>query len=662
MRAKPAEVGASRLFLVGLLSGLSFLSPLSVHAAEEQTAPAQQREPTELQSAFTRASLEFGVPLSVLLSVSYNVSRWEQHGGAPSVSGGYGPMHLTRVDSPQLAPLKDDESSEAGALDLDDPRFHTLEAAAQLLGVAPEQLQSDAAQNIRGGAALLAQYARYTLGREPASAADWYGAAALYSGSTDQALAIDFADRVYATIREGRSRTTMDRQTVTLTAEPITPNTDAAASLGLRASARSASGDGSEIECPQGMPCDFIPAAYARNLPSPTSYGNYDLALRPADGLAIRYIVIHDTEVDYNTTLAIFTNSKSSASAHYVVRSSDGHTTQMVPTRNAAWHAGNWYVNVHSVGVEHEGVAIQGAAWYNEQLYHSSARLVRYLAKRFNVPLDRNHIVGHDNVPGTTNTNQGGMHWDPGPFWDWTHYMNLLRGGEGQPNGDPRNEDIVEIDPNFQTNAPAMTYCYTSKNCTAVPEQSASFVYLYTAPSFDAPLIPNPFITAPGSRANNWANKAVSGQLFYRAERQGDWDAIYFSGQKAWFYNPGRANTKTGRGVVITPKAGKASIPLYGRAYPEAEAYPAHIRAQAIVPLNPYSIPAGQRYVAEGPFPSTYYYSPTYTPAVEGSNKQVIVGQTLYYQVSYNHRFAFVKASDVDVVPAGKSGGGRAEQ
>jgi len=528
--------------------------------------------------------------------------------------------------------------------------------------VAPEQLQSDAAQNIRGGAALLAQYARYTLGREPASAADWYGAAALYSGSTDQALAIDFADRVYATIREGRSRTTMDRQTVTLTAEPITPNTDAAASLGLRASARSASGDGSEIECPQGMPCDFIPAAYARNLPSPTSYGNYDLALRPADGLAIRYIVIHDTEVDYNTTLAIFTNSKSSASAHYVVRSSDGHTTQMVPTRNAAWHAGNWYVNVHSVGVEHEGVAIQGAAWYNEQLYHSSARLVRYLAKRFNVPLDRNHIVGHDNVPGTTNTNQGGMHWDPGPFWDWTHYMNLLRGGEGQPNGDPRNEDIVEIDPNFQTNAPAMTYCYTSKNCTAVPEQSASFVYLYTAPSFDAPLIPNPFITAPGSRANNWANKAVSGQLFYRAERQGDWDAIYFSGQKAWFYNPGRANTKTGRGVVITPKAGKASIPLYGRAYPEAEAYPAHIRAQAIVPLNPYSIPAGQRYVAEGPFPSTYYYSPTYTPAVEGSNKQVIVGQTLYYQVSYNHRFAFVKASDVDVVPAGKSGGGRAEQ
>jgi N-acetyl-anhydromuramyl-L-alanine amidase AmpD len=631
------------------------VSPLEARAAED-TASVQQTDATALQSAFTMAALEFRVPLSVLLSVSYNVSRWEQHGGAPSVSGGYGPMHLTRVDNAQIISRKDDETEEAGALDLDDPRYHTLEAAAQLLGVAPEELQRDAAQNIRGGAALLAQYARYTLGREPTSVADWYGAVALYSGSPEHFMAHDFADRVYATIREGKSRTTQDGQTVTLTAEAVTPDTSTAAGLSLRTSSNDRNGD---IECPQGVPCDFIPAAYARNLPSPTSYGNYDLAIRPSDGLDIRYIVIHDTEVDYNTTLAIFTNSRSAAAAHYVVRSSDGHTTQMIPTRHIGWHAGNWYVNAHSIGVEHEGVAIQGAAWYNEQMYHASARLVRYLAKRFNVPLDRNHVVGHDNIPGTSNTNQGGMHWDPGPFWDWSHYMNLLRGGEGQPDSDPRNEDIVEIDPNFQTNSPAMTYCYTSTNCRDVPEQSASFVYLHTAPSFSAPLLPNPFITAPGTRANNWANKAVAGQLFYRADTEGDWDAIWFSGQKAWFYNPHRANSKSGRGVVITPKAGLASIPLFGRAYPEAAAYPPEIRPQALIPLTPYSIPAGQRYVAEGPFRSDYYYSPTYTPTVEGSNKRVIVGQTLYYQVSYNHRFAFVRASDVDVVPADSNGGGR---
>ena len=105
MRAKPTEVGASRLFLVGLLASLAAtLSPLAVHAAED-TAAAQQTEPTALQSAFRGAAAEFGVPESVLLSVSYNVSRWEQHGGAPSVSGGYGPMHLTRVESPERASL-----------------------------------------------------------------------------------------------------------------------------------------------------------------------------------------------------------------------------------------------------------------------------------------------------------------------------------------------------------------------------------------------------------------------------------------------------------------------------------------------------------------------------------------------------------------------------
>ncbi len=35
------------------------------------------------------------MPQSVLLAVSYLQSRWDAHDGAPSVTGGYGPMHLT---------------------------------------------------------------------------------------------------------------------------------------------------------------------------------------------------------------------------------------------------------------------------------------------------------------------------------------------------------------------------------------------------------------------------------------------------------------------------------------------------------------------------------------------------------------------------------------
>src|ERR1700758_3192926 len=87
----------------------------------------------------------------------------------------------------------------------------------------------------------------------------------------------------------------------------------------------------SGVECPPGLGCQFLPAAYAQNSSSPYDYGNYDLANRPADGLAIRYVVVHDTEEGYAPTLAEFQDSHAYASAHYVIRSSDGLGTQMGP-------------------------------------------------------------------------------------------------------------------------------------------------------------------------------------------------------------------------------------------------------------------------------------------------------------------------------------------
>lgn len=59
-------------------------------------------------------------------------------------------------------------------------------------------------------------------------------------------------------------------------------------------------------------------------------------------------------------------------------------------------------------------------------MYRQSAKLVRYLAHRFGVPLDRAHILGHDNVPGPNADKIKSMHWDPGPYWDWAHYFDLL--------------------------------------------------------------------------------------------------------------------------------------------------------------------------------------------------------------------------------------------
>jgi hypothetical protein len=611
-------------------------APLAVGPASAASAPGS------LQDAFAAAAQEFGVPESILLAVAYNVSRWEHHNGTPSTWGGYSVMHLRDLDVAPKLNGRGDDIARAPRFNPNDLSLHTLDTAARLLGLSSDVLKQDPAQNIRGGAALLAQYALDTTGTKPANLADWYGAVAKYSGAKDSAVALDFANVVYATIQRGATRTTSSGQPVTLPAAPITPNQTTAASLNLQPSKK-----GSGLECPDSLDCEFIPAAYT--LLDPTdlaNYGSYDLAARPTDGLKIRYIVIHDTEVDYNTTLQIFQNPLNYVSAHYVIRAEDGHVAQMVENKNVGWHAGNWYVNGHSIGLEHEGVAIEGATWYSEQMYRASARLVRYLAEKYHIPLDRAHIIGHDDIPGPTPGTQVGMHWDPGPFWDWAHYMDLLgapirRGGDG-------DSRIVTINPNFETNLQPLTYCYSSTDCREVPPQPSNFVYLRTAPSFDAPYVSNPYIVDEPTRASNWANKAVTGQQFYRVDHKGNWDAIYFSGQKAWLYNPNRKNTVRGDGILITPRAGRTSIPVYGRAYPEDTAYPPGTTPQSIVPI--YEMPAGQIYVAAQRIKGSYYWAPTYAPTLEGSDHVVVGGETKYYQIYFNHRFAFVMARDVEVI------------
>jgi N-acetylmuramoyl-L-alanine amidase len=615
-------------FVLACVLGVSLLAP-----------PARAAGDT-LQNAFAQAAQEFGVPPSVLLAVSYNESRWETHHGQPSTAGGYGPMHLVDLSNARLDDARGDGSVHMLKPNPNDPAQQTLATAAALLGVKPDVLKNDAAQNIRGGAALLAQYARDTVGGTPADPARWYGAVVKYSASSDPEAAFSFADDVYATIQQGAARTTSDGQQVTLAASPVQPDIHSADRLPQPDKHHR------PADCPQGLDCRFIPAAYHLNNPNDLGdYGNYDLARRPSDGLDIEYIVIHDTETSYNDAIALFQNPLAYVSAHYVLRSSDGQVTQMVQNKNVAWQAGNWYVNMHSIGIEHEGFAVEGATWYTERLYHASARLVRYLAGKYDVPLDRAHIIGHDNVPGPTAAYQAGMHWDPGPFWDWAHYMTLI-GAPITPQGDA-DDNIVTINPNWATNMPPLTYC--DPTCHDLPPQPANFVYLHTAPSDSAPLLDDPALPGPGTtEANDWGDKAVVGQQFYRAARQGDWDGIYFSGQLAWFYNPHHnTNTVRGKGTLVTPKAGLDAIPVYGRAYPEASAYPAGISPQAIVPLQ-YTIPAGQIYVAKDRVRADYYYAPTYT--LNPADHTVVEGQTQYYEIFFNHRISYLMASDVRVV------------
>ena len=50
------------------------------------------------------------------------------------------------------------------------------------------------------------------------------------------------------------------------------------------------------------------------------------------------------------------------------------------------------------------------------------------------------------------------MHWDPGPYFDWSHFMALV-GAPITPSGGDGTERIVTIDPVFATNTPSLTGC-----------------------------------------------------------------------------------------------------------------------------------------------------------------------------------------------------------
>ncbi|NUS08017.1 MAG: N-acetylmuramoyl-L-alanine amidase [Nonomuraea sp.] len=620
-----------------------------------QMPAAHADEPAGRQQAFKAAAEEFKVPESVLLGVSYLESRWDSHAGQPSSDAGFGPMHLTDAaaytgsnhhgegeedargdETRPLAP-----TPVAGPADIP-ASLRTMEKAAELTGESHERLRADAAANIRGGAALLADYQKSLGAPLSDNPGEWYGAVAKYSGAEETDAAKFFADEVFTTIQEGAERTTDDGQKVSLPKVPGLEKIEKwLEKLGLRPARR----DG--VECPASISCEWIPSAY-QELP-PDDYGHYDLANRPFSQ-KVDYIIIHDMEGYFLPSIKLNQDPNYGASWHYSVRSSDGHIAQHIKTKDVGWQAGNWYINAKSIGIEHEGFLAEGSTWYTEAMYRSSARLVRYLAMRHGVPLDRAHILGHDNVPGTIPSTVRGMHEDPGPFWDWAHYFQLM-GAPLHQFGGPRSGSVM-IKPDFATNKPYFYGCDRKNPDADCPPLSAGTVWLRTEPREDAPLIKDIGKHPTGGSlysVYDHSARASTGQRFAVAERQGDWTAIWYLGQKAWFHNPASAPTAVpSMGLVVTPKPGLATVPVYGRAYPEQEAYPEGIPYQAVTPLQ-YTFSAGEKYTLAGPAAAEYYRAVTFDLA----DHKVVRGNTKYLEIQFGHRVMYVKADDVQVTFSG---------
>ncbi|MCX5423841.1 N-acetylmuramoyl-L-alanine amidase [Streptomyces sp. NBC_00078] len=146
------------------------------------------------------------------------------------------------------------------------------------------------------------------------------------------------------------------------------------------------------------------------------SSANYRRADRP-DDYSIDRVVIHVTQGSFASAVKVFQDPGHRAAAHYIVRR-DGHITQMIRELDVAFHTGNREYNERSVGIEHEGF-VERASSFTDAMYERSARLTAGICGRYAIPVDREHIIGHVEVPGTDHT-------DPGPHWNWDRYMKLV--------------------------------------------------------------------------------------------------------------------------------------------------------------------------------------------------------------------------------------------
>ena len=361
-------------------------------------APATPTAPAALDAPFAAAATEAQVPVVLLYAIAMEASGLRPH--EASAWGGRTMFDFVEVD-------------EVGGPD--------VEAASALLSLDPNAVIDDWRLSVRAAAALLAERARVHNGGVLPPTADldaWQGAVTAFSGRDEPMLQGLYVEGIYALLAAGFTAESA-YGAVTVPAQDVS------------------------VPRPPAPPPDATdyPGAAASVPACPDNYSDYSRSAGDID-----VIVIHTVQGSYSGCASWFANCSAGASAHYVVRSSDGQVTQMVREADVGWHAGNWDINERSVGIEHEGYVEDPGRWYTDAMYRASAELTRDICDRYGIPKDRSHVIAHAEVPGCGTPGGGGAgcHTDPGSGWDWNYYMSLVTGtgsgsssmgGTGLPDG-----------------------------------------------------------------------------------------------------------------------------------------------------------------------------------------------------------------------------------
>jgi len=145
------------------------------------------------------------------------------------------------------------------------------------------------------------------------------------------------------------------------------------------------------------------------------------------NGRKIISIIDHITDGYMPGCLDWLKNPKSKASAHYLVAKT-GKVYQLVREADTAWHAGvvnkpNWILydgtnpNRYTIGIEHEGQPNDGLT---EAQYQATLQLHKELIAKYEIPIDRDHIIGHYRIDSVNRSNC------PGSKFPWDRLLNDL--------------------------------------------------------------------------------------------------------------------------------------------------------------------------------------------------------------------------------------------
>ncbi len=343
-----------------------------------------------LRGYFLNASKEADIPVDYLMAVSYTLTRYYHHIPSEGEIPQYGIMGIFNIDE-----------------------------AERVSGISRDEIIYDVQKNILAGALLLKHYLKMC-GGKLSCALEMYG---------PKGAEKVFAKDVINLLRKGLKYPVLmikpyniqgfegeDRDSIVLNV------------------------------CPPGPEYPLV------EVWDQADTSNFTTSSRPSS-YPIHKVVIHTTEGSYYGAISWFKNPSSNVSAHYVLRSSDGEATQMVCHKDIAWHAGNWYYNTRSIGIEHEGYVSQNG-WYTDTVMKKSAYISRMSISTFGFALNHdtiNGIMGHAEVPGATHT-------DPGPYWDWLYYMALVEGLK------PSDTLVDDLTAGFKRGGPYQYWWYDSGN------------------------------------------------------------------------------------------------------------------------------------------------------------------------------------------------------